>query len=82
MQDGLTFGYDLNGSRYVEWNRGSGGWARAWVSQRSEDKDWAGAKRTSMPHVLISLAEAREAMASIIRSGTTFPTTTSCAPSS
>jgi hypothetical protein len=45
MDDGLTWGHDLNGSRYVEWDRGAGGWARAWISRRSEDKDWAGAKR-------------------------------------
>jgi hypothetical protein len=45
MEDGLTWGHDLNGSRYVEWDRGAGGWARAWISERAKDKDWAGAKR-------------------------------------
>jgi len=42
MEDGLTWGHDLNGSRFVEWDRGAAGRARAWIRQRTEDKDWAG----------------------------------------
>jgi hypothetical protein len=45
MENGLTWGHDLNGSRYVEWDRGAGGWARAWIKHRPADKDWAGAER-------------------------------------
>lgn len=45
MRDGLTWGRDNNGSRYVEWNRGAQGLARAWINERTGDKDWAGSKR-------------------------------------
>jgi hypothetical protein len=45
MENGLTWGYDQNKSRTVEWDRGAGGRARAWISRRPPEKDWAGSGR-------------------------------------
>lgn len=45
MEDGLNWGEDQNGSRFVEWDRGAGGRARAWIKRRTDEKDWAGSGR-------------------------------------
>lgn len=40
----MRFGTDGKGQAFVEWNRaapGKNGWARAWVSHRQGDNDWA-----------------------------------------
>jgi hypothetical protein len=44
----MKFGTDGKGQVFVEWNRGAAGtngWARAWISRRDGEKDWAGTGR-------------------------------------
>lgn len=44
----MKFGTDGKGQTFIEWNRGradTNGWARAWISHRDGEKDWAGTGR-------------------------------------
>ena len=42
----MNFGVDGKGQDYVEWDRGAGGYARAWIMDRSGgNNDWAGCGR-------------------------------------
>lgn len=42
----MKFGVDGKGQNYVEWDRGSGGFARAWIMDRTgRDNDWANCGR-------------------------------------
>lgn len=42
----MLFGTDNKGQPMVEWDRGAGGWARAWIMDRNgKDTDWAGCGR-------------------------------------
>ena len=34
-------GVDGNGSHYITWEHGDGGFKRAWVQHRTGDRDWA-----------------------------------------
>lgn len=41
----MQFGTDGNGQTYIEWERGPGKYARAWVMVRRGETDWANSRR-------------------------------------
>ena len=41
----MRFGTDGNGQTFVEWERGPGKYARAWVMTRRGETDWADSRR-------------------------------------